>query len=127
MVEEAIHIYSLIVDNSTFTNNWAHDDGGTIHAYHLTMVQTSFYFVNNYASNGKGNKEAMDVWTSDDDDTIYINDENHNIFSQCVFVINHCTDEKGEIYLDLVSSHLILIANICIGSKAYDEGQTVFN
>ena len=135
----------VIVDNSTFINNWAYSDGGAIFAGHMIIKQTPSYFINNYASTFRGgaiytnkfmedvkyatfigNKAAQDSWITRDGGAIYINEENHVTFSNCVFVNNKCSDEGGAIYLDSSKSHLTLKENIFMGNSA-SEGQAVYN
>ncbi len=138
--------YSAYINNCSFFDNYAENDGGAICTRDLTLVNTPSYFKGNTADKGKGGAIYTDTFTQnvkyavfisntagkgahtgDDGGAIYINKENHVTFSYCVFIDNSCTDEGGAIYLDSTSSKLTLIHNVFINNKARKEGQTVFN
>ena len=133
----------LTVDNCTFNKNYAYDYGGAISADTLALKGYSFFdsntaydnqggaiWVNKFRENVKyasftNNKAGEGA--EDDGGAIYIDNENDIMFSQCVFINNHCGDEGGVIYLDSSSSDLILKNNYFLGNTANKEGQAVFN
>ena len=137
----------LLINHCDFRNNYAADNGGAIYATNgITWVSTPSNFVENTAYKGKGGAIYTNVFNnpvrfavffnnhagegaliSDDGGAIYINNANTVTFSQCAFIINHCTDEGGAIYLDSIDSHLTLKNNYFLGNTAGDEGQVVFN
>ena len=139
----AIHCKDdLAVESSIFNKNYAYDYGGAIYADTLAL-RPNCYFDSNTAYDNHGgaiwvNKFREDVkyatfinnrageGSKDDGGAIYIDDENWETFSQCVFVNNHCNGEGGAIYLDSSSAHLTLRNNIFISNTA-GEGQSVYN
>ncbi|AMD16636.1 hypothetical protein TL18_00425 [Methanobrevibacter sp. YE315] len=139
----AIHSKAhLIIDNCVFDRNTAADSGGAIYATNgLTIENTPSSFMYNKALHAKGgairtNKFMKDVKyasfigneaNKNDGGAIYINDENHITFTQCLFAYNHCGDRGGAMYLDSISSHLTLSNNIFLFNDADKQGQTVFN
>lgn len=143
----AIRTYARVfINNCSFIENYAENDGGAIYTSELTLFDTHSDFIGNVADKGKGGAIYTDTFakdvknanfssntagkgalTSDDGGAIYINSETDVTFSYCVFRDNSCTDEGGAIYLDSTDSKLTLINNVFENNKAGDEGQTVFN
>ena len=139
----AIHCKDdLTVESSVFNNNFAYDYGGAIYADTLALRSNCIFDSNTAYDNQGGaiwvNKFREDVsyatfinnkageGSKDDGGAIYIDDENWETFSQCVFASNHCNGEGGAIYLDSSSAHLTLRNNIFVANTA-GEGQVVYN
>ena len=131
----------LTVDNSTFRNNYAGDYGGAIYADTLEL-KPGCIFVNNTAYDNQGGAIWVNIFrenvkyvtfinnkagAKDDGGAIYINKENHILFTYCTFKDNYAGDEGGAIYLDSTSSELTLKDNSFINNHAGNEGQVVFN
>ena len=132
----------VLVDNCTFSNNYADNYGGAIYAESMKITENPSYFMDNGIYNGGGGAIYVDTFTSiiknalfsdneaakgcSDGGAIYIKKKCNVTFEKCVFISNHCGDDGGAIFVDCSDVVVNFINSMFIGNRAEDEGDTVF-